>query len=326
MAAPNPARSSRKRVALGVAQALGSLLVLALLLRDTDRAALVEVLEQAQPAWLAAALGVKVFALLLHELRLWMAFNAPRPPLAKVTAIGLAAGVLNLVLPGRAGDVAAVALLRRECGVSLGAATAAVGVASFLEAAVFGLTLGAVLLVGASQWQALLGAAAHRDALTMVTLLTLGGIAVAVLGVLIGRRLAGAEAKPSGPGPLALIRETLRQSSDSLTTPRSLALNLLLAGVDVAATVGAFALALPAVGLDVPLPWLAASGILAISSLASVVLPPTYAAGPAAASIAVLALFGVDQAGAVAYAGAWWILSQVPAALLGLPCLPGRAR
>ena len=96
-----------------------------------------------------------------------------------------------------------------------------------------------------------------------------------------------------------------------------------LAAVDVLATVGAFALLLPAVGLDVP-SFLAASGVLAVSALASIVLPPTYGAGPAAAGVAVLAAFGVDAAGALAFAAGYWVVSQAPAAVLGLPCLIGR--
>lgn len=301
-----------------------SVLVLGLLLADTDPDALRGVLDRAHLGWLALALGVKAVGLLLHEVRLWLAFNPPRPPPRRTVAIGLAAGLLNTALPMRAGDLAAIAMLRRECRVSVGAASAAVGVSSFLEAAVFGLTLGGVLLVGAGRWEAVLGAAAHRDALQWVTLTTLGGIGVAVAAVVLGRRLKGEADDPDRLSPVSVVRDALRQTSGSLGSPGRLAGHVALAAIDVAATVGAFALLLPAVGLAVPLPLLAAAGVLAISSVASVVLPPTYAAGPAAASVAVLAVFGVDQAGALAYAAGYWLVSQVPAAILGLPCLLAR--
>lgn len=302
-----------------------SALVLSLLVSDTDLSAVRAVLARSHLGWLALALLVKSAALVLHEVRLWLAFNPPRPPPRKTVAIGLAAGLLNTVLPLRAGDVAAIAMLRRECGVRVGAATAAVGVSSFLEAAVFGGLLGGVLLAGAGRWREVVGEAAHAEALQWVTASTLLGIGVVVVAVLVGRRL-GPAPEGEGPGVVQLLRDTLTQTGDSLGVPARLALHVSLAVVDVAATVAGFALLLPVLGISVPMPVLAASGVLAISAVASVVLPPTYGAGPAAASVAVLAAFGVGQADALAFAAGYWVISQVPAVVLGLPCLLGRAR
>jgi uncharacterized membrane protein YbhN (UPF0104 family) len=59
---------------------------------------------------------------------------------------------------------------------------------------------------------------------------------------------------------------------------------------------------------------------LGFSAIAAIVLPPTYGAGTVAASIFVLGLFGIDQSQAIAYSALWWIISQVPAAFLGIPC------
>jgi uncharacterized membrane protein YbhN (UPF0104 family) len=305
------------------AQLGASALVIGLLARDLDADTLTRVFDRAAPLWLGLALLVKTFTLYLHEQRLWLAFNQPRPPLGRVLAIGFAAGVLNLVLPGRAGDLASIAMLRRECGVKTGAATAAVGIASFLEAAVFGGLLLVVLALGASRWREVIGAEAHGQAMQWVTVATLGGVAVATAGALIGRRLRP-DGEATGPSPVMLVRETLRQAGNSFSTLPSLATNIGLAVVQVVGMVVAFALAFPAVGLDVPLPMLAAAGVLAISSVASIVLPPSFGASPAAASVAVLAVFGVEQADALAYAAAWWAISQVPATLIGLPCLWGR--
>jgi uncharacterized membrane protein YbhN (UPF0104 family) len=307
------------------AQLGASLLVLGLLARDVDIGGLRGITERLAPGWLGLALAIKTFTLYLHEQRLWLAFNTPRPPLRRVLGIGFAAGVLNLVLPGRAGDIASVAMLRRETGVSVGAATAAVGVASFLEAAVFGALLLVVLGLGAGRWQQVIGTEAHGLAMQWVTLATLGGVAVAVLATLISRRVRPPEdAAPAGPGPVEVLRDTLRQAGQNFSTPAALLTSVGLAIVQVVGMVGAFALAFPAVGLDIPLPMLAAAGVLAISSVASIVLPPSFGASPATASVAVLAVFGVSQGDALAYAAAWWLVSQVPATIIGLPCLWGR--
>lgn len=307
------------------AQLAASLLVLWLLGRDIDASSIAGITGRISPGWLALALAIKTFTLYLHEQRLWLAFNAPRPPLGKVLGIGFAAGVLNLVLPGRAGDVASVAMLRRETGVSVGAATAAVGVASFLEAAVFGGLLIVVLGLGAPRWQEVIGADAHGQAMQWVTVATLGGVAIAAVATLLGRRLRDdAPGELEGPGPVQVLRDTLQQAGDNFSTPAAMATNIGLAVVQVVGMVGAFALAFPAVGVEVPLPMLAAAGVLAISSVASIVLPPSFGASPATASVAVLAVFGVGAPDALAYAAAWWIISQVPATLIGLPCLWGR--
>ena len=50
-------------------------------------------------------------------------------------------------------------------------------------------------------------------------------------------------------------------------------------------------------------------------------LPPSFGAGPAAASVAVLTVFGIDQTGALMYAAAYWFIANVPAVTLGLPAL-----
>ena len=158
-----------------------------------------------------------------------------------------------------------------------------------------------------------------------VTIATLAGVLVAIVATVISRRLRERpEDTTDGPGPVQILRDTLHQAGDNFSTPTAMATNIGLAIVQVVGMVLAFALAFPAVGLDIPLPMLAAAGVLAISSVASIVLPPSFGASPATASVAVLAVFGVNQGDALAYAAAWWIISQVPATLIGLPCLWGR--
>jgi uncharacterized membrane protein YbhN (UPF0104 family) len=307
-----------------IAQVLVSVVVLVLLFRDVDRDAVGSLWPRIEWRWLGAALLTKSTTLALHELRLWVSLNPPRPSLLRVMAIGFASGVLNLVLPGRAGDLAAIGMLVRECRVRPGAAAAAVGVVAFLEAAMFGLTLVVVLALGADRWQTVVGPEKWMQAMSGVSGLTLLGVAVAVAAVILTRRFRGDDRPPPGPGPLQMIRDAIVQATDNLAAPLTLALNTGLALLQVVGMVAAFAMLFPAVGLDLPLPALAASGVLAISSLASVLLPPSYGAGPAAAAVFVLGAFGLSADEALAYSVGWWLVSQVPAVVLGVPAFYGR--
>ena len=142
--------------------------------------------------------------------------------------------------------------------------------------------------------------------------------------VIVTRRIRGGDDAPAGPGPVEIIRDAILQATDNLAVPATLALNTGLALLQVIGMIAAFAMLFPAVGIDIALPALAASGVLAISSLASVLLPPSYGAGPAAAAVFVLGAFGLPAEDAFAYAVGWWLVSQIPAAVIGLPALYGR--
>ena len=308
-----------------LAQLVVSGAVLALLFRDLDRTALTALLPRIRWDWLAAALLVKSATLFLHEFRLWVSINPPRPPITRIVAIGLASGVLNLVLPGRAGDLAAVGMLVRECRVRPGAAAAAVGVVAFLEAAMFGLTLVVVLALGADRWQSVVGPEKWLHALSGVSGLTLLGIFCAVVAVMVTQRFRGRpDDAPRGPGALTIIRDAIQHATDNLAAPLTVALNAGLALLQVLGLLFAFALLFPALGLEVALPVLAAAGVLAISSLAAVLLPPSYGAGPAAAAVFVLSAFGLSNDEALAYSVGWWLVSQLPAVALGVPAFYGR--
>ena len=308
-----------------VAQLAVSIIVIGLLFRDLDHTALTALLPRLRWDWLALVFLVKAATLFLHEFRLWISLNPPRPELGRVIAIGLATGVLNLVLPGRAGDLAAVGMLVRECRVTPGAAAAAVGVVAFLEAAMFGLTLVVVLALGADRWQSVVGPEKWLQALSGVTGLTLLGILCAVVGVMVTRRFRSpASAASAGPGPIQIIRDAVLHATDNLASPLTVALNTGLALMQVLGMLFAFALLFPALGIDVPLPALAAAGVLAISSLAAVLLPPSYGAGPAAAAVFVLSAFGLSNDDALAYSVGWWMTAQLPAVALGLPAFYGR--
>ena len=303
-----------------VAQIVLSGTILWVLLKDVDVDAVSRVLETGSWAWAAVALLVKTMALLLHEYRLWLALPNPRPPTRRVISLGLAAGALNLALPARAGDLAAIAFMDRECDVPVPVGTAAVGVTSFLEAALFAFFLLGVMGLGAAQWASLVGdtsAAAWWLAGAIAT----GCIVLTVMAVL-GRQWR--DRAPSANRLIEFIRLTVVQTSSAVRDARYLGIQTAAAALQVTLVVGAFTVALLASGATVTDPIAAASMVLGIASLASFILPPTMAAGPAASSALVLPAFGATSSEALAFAAAYWLVAHIPAMTMGIPALFAR--
>jgi uncharacterized protein (TIRG00374 family) len=292
---------------------------------DADFSEISHALEQSNLGWITGALLLKLLTLFIHEFRLWLALNHPRPVIRRTMTIGFASGALNLVLPGRAGDIAAIAMLQRFCKLSPGVAAHAVGMASFFEAAVFGLMLIGVFGFGATQWQTALGVFEHTRALTWISTITLSGIVFVVIIAIIGNRLAPqaeeAETTDNGFSIRDFLSDAFRQTGKALSSPTYLVLNIVIAFVEVWGMIFAFSMGFWALGIDIPTPWTAAAVMLGASALASIILPPTYGAGPAAAAVFILSLFGVPQSVALAYSAVWWLISQLPCAMIGVPCI-----
>jgi len=300
-------------------QVLASAAVLVLLVRDAEWGRVRAALAGADLGWLVAATGIKAVGLTLHELRIWVSLLPfTRAPLRPVIEVGFVAGLLNGVLPVRGGDLVAVALLKREAGVSATVALAAVAITGFGEALVFGVFLLGVMGLGLSRWEELLGAARAGEALGALSLLTLGAIFGAVAVVLIGRRFTARGDAPARPGPRVWLRQAVVDAGRGLSASGPIALNLALCVVHVALVVGTFTALFPAAGLSPPVPLLAACALIAVGSLAAVVLPPGLGGGQAAASVFVLAFFGVDEAHALAYAALAWVANTLPPAALGV--------
>jgi hypothetical protein len=301
-------------------QLLLSLAILYVLMRDIDTTGIITTLKNGSVGWLLAAIGIKTLALLTHEVRLWLALPQPRPPMRTIISLGLAAGVMNLALPARAGDLAAIAFMERECKVPPSVGTAAVGVTSFLEAALFGFFLLAVMGLGAAQWSHLVG-----DSSTAVVWICLSiGLGCVILWTMamLGQKWAG---KPPHSNPaLSFIQRTVVETSIVLRDVKYLGVHTGAAALQVVLVVGAFSVAMLASGAHVVDPLASASFVLGISSLAAFVLPPTMAAGPAAASALVLPLFGASQTDALAYAVCYWLVAHIPATTMGLPALFAR--
>ncbi|MFH1469096.1 MAG: cobalamin-dependent protein [Pseudomonadota bacterium] len=265
--------------------------------------------------WLLAAFPLKLALVLLHELRLYLPLGPwPRATLRRVMAIGFTAGLTNIALPMRGGDVLAITLLRQECGVPAASGTVAVGLASLLEALVFGLALLALLVL---QGPALavahppLAALAETSDLTwLLAALTVGAAgAVGVLRVLHRRR---DHAPGGGPGPLTWLAEAGR----GLGALR-LAANVALAGLQTALVFAIWLCLFRAVGIDVEHPYATAALVQAAGSALVAVLPQGFGAGPTAATIFVLGALGVASAPALAVAGLAWGLHVIVATAIG---------
>ena len=300
-------------------QIFASLFVIGLLVWQAEVDKVGALLMQADTGWLICALGVRVAGLTLHEVRVWAVLRFHQAvPFLKVLSLGLLSGMWNILAPVRAGDFLFVGLLVREMKLRPSLAITTVGVVAFLEAAVFGLFLLLVLMIGAGRWNALLGVEQTARAVNWVTAITLGGVAIAVVATIVGRRLGGKQEESPRSGPLELLRSALVDTGDSLGRWKAGGLHLFLAGLHVVFFVWSVVLALSAVGLDVEAPWLAAGGVLAVSSLAGIVLPPAMGANGAAAAVLVLTAFGADPSHALAFSGVLWLVLNVPPVLMGL--------
>lgn len=301
------------RGALRVLPAAVSALVLAALIWEASQQPTGALGAQLRPGWLAAALAVKGVSALLHELRVHQAFVAPRPPLGAVLRVGFAAGALNLVLPARGGDLAAIGLLVRHAGAEPGAAAAAVAMGSLFEAMAFAVCLLAAVGSAAPALRAAGGDPA--GALHLATWGLLG--AVAAGAVLVRVRPRRGEQRVGGAR--GLLRGAAAEAGALLARPAALAGHAALSLAQVGTMILSFALCFPAVGLAVEAPVGAAALVLLGSAFASVVLPAGYGAGPAAAAVALLGPFGVGPGDALVWSAAYWLVSQAPAVALGLP-------
>lgn len=300
-------------------QVVLSAVILWVLARRVNVHEISAVWESGSSFWLLVAILVKASALLTHEYRLWLALPKPRPPTSNIISIGLAAGVLNLALPARAGDVAAIAFMKRECDIKPATGTSAVGVTSFLEAAVFGFFLLAILAFGAAQWTPIVGETERFDVMVWIVGGMLAGFLTLLVMVILGRLWTNRP--PPSSKLLGFVHNTVIETSAMLQDFRYMTIHTVAAAIQVGLVVAAFSLAVVASGAMVDDPIMAASGVLAVSSIAAFILPPTMAAGPAAASLLVLPMFGATDEAALAYAGTYWFVAHAPALVMGLPAL-----
>jgi uncharacterized protein (TIRG00374 family) len=304
-------------------QAAASLLVLFALTKDADLESIKGQLGMVSIGWLIAATAIKSVSLSLHEVRLWLSLKpAHSRPFWPTVAIGYTSGLANSLLPARGGDVVAIALLKREQGVPVAAATAAVGITAFLEAAVFALFLLGVLILGLPHWEVLIGAAQARTAMGMLTGICLASIvgSIILVKIVAKKRAKESEKKPKGRGIINFVKETLTHTGSSLGSKGPTVLNIVLAFIQVPLLVCCFWALVPTVGLELTpnMPIMAVSGVITFSALSALVLPPSMGAGPAASAVFVFGFFGVSQDQAIAFAAMSWIANTSPVIVLGL--------
>ena len=300
-------------------QVLASVLVIGLLVWQAEVDKVGALIAGADMPALIAAITARCLGLTLHEVRLWAVLRFHQAVrFVQVLSLGFLAGMWNILAPVRAGDFLLVGLFVREMKLRPSLAVTTVGVVAFLEAAVFGVFLLLVLLSGAGRWNALLGVEQTARAVNWVTALTLGGVALAVVATVIGRRLSAGDEGKERSGPIELLKAALIDTGDSLGRWKAGVVHISLSALHVVVFVWTVVLTFSAVGLEVEAPWLAAGGVLAVSALAGVVLPPAMGANGAAAAVLVLTAFGSDDAHALAFAGVLWLVLNVPPVLLGL--------
>jgi uncharacterized membrane protein YbhN (UPF0104 family) len=296
--------------------------VLALMLWEARAAELWAVLVSCHVGCLLAALLARGVALVIHEIRLWWAIRPSRQvSFPTVLGIGFTASLLNVILPIRAGDLTAVALLVREPDAALPTpvAVAAVGLVAFLEALVFGVVLLVFVVWRAGELVELLGAAPLARATGTLSFAVGAGVIATALATLAGRLLRKQSASNGSKRPFfVLVADTFRHLGAALGTTRQGGLQLLLTAAQILLFVATPVLLLPAAGIGVEDPFFAGLGVLAVSSLAAVVLPPSLGAGPATAAVVVLGAMGVGPSRALAFAVLGWVASSLLPAILGV--------
>jgi hypothetical protein len=162
----------------------------------------------------------------------------------------------------------AIALLKKEQSVPVPAAVAAVGVTALLEALVFALFLVAVMFVGATQWEQLIGPEKAQQVLMVLLACCVFAIGFAVVAIVLAKKRRKVQQGAPLGGLKALVRKTLEESGATLGAGRFVALNLGLAAIQVGLVVGCFLALLPTVGinLDPHMPVLAVSGVIAFGA------------------------------------------------------------
>ncbi len=303
-------RDALPRVLLG---ALISVVFLALVISRVDLPAVGAALGHANPALMAAALGVLVVDLLLRAFR-WrvlLAALVPSPPSLRGAAAYLTIGFMaNAVLPARLGDVARAYL----AGAAFGTARLATLGTVLIERVSDGLMM--VLLAALSSVLVVSGVAAElRDLQVAAILLVIAGFVG--LGVLLVALRSGPLAR-TRPGMLAAaLVGRLGTGAAALRTPRGAAT---VVGATAAAALSAtviWALVLAAVGLT-----LSPQQVLLVCSGTALSL-----AIPAAPSslgtfeyvgVLILTSFGATAEVALAAIVLFRLSTTIPMALVGL--------
>jgi uncharacterized membrane protein YbhN (UPF0104 family) len=158
-----------------------SAVILALLWRSVDPAAILAAAEQTAPAWFWAAVACTIPLTLATAWR-FAALSSGSVPAGEAVRLILAASTLNMVLPSKMGDLAKAWILRRDGTMSGGRALALVVLEKLLD-------LWSLVAVGAIALALTQPALPGGEASLALALLVLWGAAVGLLlPMLAGRR------------------------------------------------------------------------------------------------------------------------------------------
>ena len=267
---------------------------------------------------LITALFVKTCGLIIREIRLWLILDRPKPRFSSTIYVGLAAGFFHTFLPFRGGDLLSIAMLHQYCGLSPSKSSVAVGICAFFEMLVFGLFFLGILML-TPFWYEILGEKIYTQSFWSTSTIILGCIGVVILAGLIGKRH-----EPDSEEDVSAIREFIRQlfsETHKAIAQKKVLIQLSISSLEILLMLFSFVLGLWAIGLNPLAPWGTVCIVLAFSAVAAVALPPSYGAGPAAAILFVFSLLGIQNEYALSYAAVWWVLSQIPTLVTGVPSL-----
>jgi uncharacterized protein (TIRG00374 family) len=291
-----------------------SAVAVALVVRQVDLGAAWEVLRDAAPAWVAAALACIALDVTLRAIR-WRALLAPvaRFPLPSVAASMLIGYLANNVLPARLGELVRSHHLGDRTGVSRASVLGTVVVERVVDTGVLVTIASVSILVlsvrGLVASAVLLGLAA--------TGLLVAGLALALVAhrlPLADRVIAAVERRPA----IARAATSLRGGLAVAGRPRTMASAIAWSVLAWAATIVAFAAAGQAIGVE--LTWGQAALLAAGVSLVTAI-----PAGPGYVGTFELAAVEIARAVGIAANPAFALALLVHAAILAVTSVGGVA-
>ena len=295
-----------------------SILLLVLFVSSLQHDDIIHTLSQSSISWLVVALLLKSLSLLLREVRLWLALPLPRPRFIPTMNIGLFTGALHTFLPLRGGDLLSIGLLHKNLNIPIPKASFAVGLCAFLEMLVFGVI--AVLTLISTQHLWFEVQTLYQQILSWMSVATGIGVFIFILAILIAKFATPPEEEQ--PSLIqSILPEMIRLLQSSVASRTYILSNVALTIVDVLVMLLSFSCIFYCLNISCSLPFTVSTLILGVSAVAAFALPPSYGAGPAASAILIFSLLQLPEENALAYAAIWWVLSQVPSLLFGIPAL-----
>jgi uncharacterized membrane protein YbhN (UPF0104 family) len=283
---------------------------IALCARHLDWGEVLGTVRRARWDLLGAVVALNGLMMLIRAARVQLLLAPARAPLGDLFLAVVTSSAINNLVPLRAGDLSRLYMLESCAGISKSAGAAVAVVEKLLEVAVLaGLALLAVWFVPAQSWAMAAGG---------------GGLCVAVLALLLLRRLARGE----GAGAPAVWRRLAARLGPGLTILRSSGATAGALGASLAAwscELVMIVVAARAVGLSVG-PVLAIFVLVGINlALALPALPANAGTFESAAVVVLLiAHVHIGRPAAVAFAVVYHLIQVVPVTAVGLAVLARR--